>query len=164
MCITLVAGKSLSPALPSTTVTPDLLRRHIVDTYPGTDVIEANGDLFFVHDPDRDLPDERRLPWATLVTSNVNDTESDLDRPGVYRLNIGLPKADFRELFPDAGEHDCTALDVVLPHPIYAAQYWVCVLVPDRTWPAVQDLLDRAHAFGARKHANAAARRQDLGT
>jgi hypothetical protein len=139
-------------------VTPDILRSHIVDTYPGTDVIEANGDLFFVHDPDRDLPDIRRLPWATVVTSNYNDTDSDLDRPGVYRLNIGLPKADFQQLFPVPGEHDTTALDVVLPHPVYAAQYWVCVLVPDRTWPAVQDLLDTAYALGARKHANSAAR------
>lgn len=162
--ITFMAGEPPSPALRSTAVTPELLCRHIVDTYPGTDVIEANGDLFFVHDPDRDLPDVRRRPWATIVTSNHNDADSDLDRPGVYRLNIGLPKADFRELFPEAGEHDTTALDVVLPHPVYAAQHWVCVLVPDRTWPAVQDLLDRAHAFGARKHAGAVARRQDPGT
>lgn len=164
ICITSEAAESPSPALPSTSVTPELLRRHIVDTYPGTDVIEANGDLFFVHDPDRDLPAARRLPWATIVTSNFNDTDSDLDRPGVYRLNIGLPKADFQELFPEVGEHDTTALDVVLPHPVYAAQHWVCVLVPDDTWPAVQELLGTAHALGARKHANSARRRGVTGS
>lgn len=141
-------------------MTPEDLRRHIVDTYPGTDVIEANGDLFFVHDPDRDLPDIRRLPWATVVTSNFNDTDSDLDRPGVHRLNIGLPKADFRKLFPEPGEHDATALDVVLPHPVYGGHHWVCVLVPDETWPAVQDLLDTAYALAVRKHTNSAARRR----
>lgn len=136
------------------------LRRYLAVNFPGTDLLEANGDLFCVYDPDRDLPDERRMPWATLVTSDAYDDASNLNRAGVYRLNIGLPKADFQKLFPVEGEHDLTALDVVMPHPIYGSQCWVCVLNPDVTWSAVGEFLDRAHALAVRKFANAAARRR----
>lgn len=138
----------------------EALRRHLVDSFPGTDGMEANGDLFCVHDPDRDLPDERRMPWATLVTSDAYDSASNLDRPGVFRLNLGLPKAEFRKLFPVAGEHDLTALDIVMPHPVYGSQYWVCVLNPDTTWPVVRGLTEQAHALAVRKYDNAAARRR----
>ncbi|GAA3219137.1 hypothetical protein GCM10017691_02340 [Pseudonocardia petroleophila] len=136
------------------------IRRHIVDTLPGTDVLEAAGDLFFVHDPDRDLPDARRIPWATIVTSNAYDDGSDLDRPGVFRLNVGLTKDEFARRFPAGGEHDPTALDVLLPHPTYGDRYWACVLNPDTTWPEVRDLLARGHARAVRRHAAAAARRE----
>ncbi|MBW0115412.1 DUF6194 family protein [Pseudonocardia abyssalis] len=135
------------------------IRRHIVDTLPGTDVLEANGDLFFVHDPDRDLPDARKMPWATIVTSNAYDDGSDLDRPGVFRLNVGLTKDEFARRFPDDGQHDLTAPDVLLPHPTYGGRHWACVLNPDTTWPDVRGLLDRAHARAVRRHANAARRK-----
>ncbi|OLL76428.1 hypothetical protein Ae168Ps1_4844c [Pseudonocardia sp. Ae168_Ps1] len=76
--------------------------------YPGTRLIEANGDVFAIHDPDDDYDQRPRQGWATVVNSDVNDTASDLDRPGVFRLNIGLPKPRFAELFPVAGRarHD----------------------------------------------------------
>lgn len=135
------------------------IRQHIVDTHPGTSVLDAGGDLYFVHDPARDLPPERQLPWATIVTSDAHDRASDLDRPGVFRLSIGLPKARFAELWPDGAEHDPTALDVLVPHPVYGPMHWVAVLNPDTTWPAVRDLLARAHALAERKHANASRRR-----
>ncbi len=137
----------------------DQLHRHIVDGFPGTDVLEANGDLFFVHDPHRDLPPQRQQPWATIVTSdNPYDSTSHLDRPGVFRLSTGLPRATFRALFPVDGEHDAAALDVVVPHPLYGALDWVCVLNPDSTWPAARGLLEQAHAYAVRKYTNAAAR------
>lgn len=136
------------------------LRHYLAANFPGTDLLEANGDLFCVYDPDRELPDERRMPWATLVESDAYDDASNLDRAGVYRLNIGLPKAEFQKLFPVEGAHDLTILDVVMPHPIYGSQYWVCVLNPDVTWPGVRALLDQAYALAVRKFVNAAARRR----
>lgn len=116
-------------------------------TFPGTRLIEANGDVFAVHDPDLDYGRRPRQGWATLVTSDVNDAFSDLDRPGVFRLNIGLPAAHFRELFGEPGGHDPTALDVLFPHPVYASSRWVSVLNPDATWPLVRELLVTAHAL-----------------
>ena len=78
---------------------------------------------------------------------------------GIFRLNIGLSKAGFGELFPIESEHDLTALDIVMPHPVYAPQHFVCVLNPEASWPTVLGLLEQAHEFAARRHANAAARR-----
>lgn len=141
----------------------DEIRRHLTG-FPCTRLLEANGDAFAIHDPDGDLPPERQTPWATVVTGDLYtpdgdpwDTASRLVRPGVFRLNIGLPRAAYRELAPADG--DLAELDVLLPHPEYAALGWVCVLNPDRTWPLVTGLLDRAHEFAARKYENARNRR-----
>lgn len=136
------------------------IQRYISDAFPGTRVIEADGDVFFIHDPDRDLPAERLIPWATIVTSNAYDSGSDLDRPGVFRLNIGVPKARFQELMTDSASADPTALDTLLPHPEYGKQYWVSVLNPDRTWPMARELLREAYEAAVRRHGNVVRRRQ----
>lgn len=66
--------------------------RQVLASYPGTRLFEANNDTFAVHDPGEDRPPERQLPWATIVTSDdAYDSASDLNRPEVFRLNIGLP-------------------------------------------------------------------------
>jgi predicted DNA-binding protein (MmcQ/YjbR family) len=51
-------------------------------------------------------------------------------------------------------------MDQVMPHPIYGAQHWVCVLNSgEATSELVRELLVDAHAFAARKDANQHARR-----
>ena len=133
--------------------------REVLAAFPDTRIIEADGDLFAIHDPDGDYEQRPRQGWATVVTSDAYDAASDLNRPGIYRLNIGLAKARFQELIDPAAVHDLTATDVVMPHPVYGGYHWVCVLNPDRTWPSVRDLLGEANAFAVRKHDNAARRR-----
>src|SRR5258705_12998895 len=86
------------------------------------------GTRFFSFDP------ESMHPFATLVTNNLNDTASDLDRSGVYRLNVGVRKETWVGLFGQptkstpgdyglgsgsAVEWDFTALDILMPHPVY---------------------------------------------
>jgi hypothetical protein len=98
------------------------------------------GDSFFFYDPDDAGPDNRRFPFATIVTKDYPgfDTASDLDRPGVFRLNLAVGRDRFAELFgfPPAAfaerrdEFDFTALDQIIPHPVYATQGWISVLVP----------------------------------
>jgi hypothetical protein len=56
------------------------------------------------------------------------DARSNLDRPGVFRLNIGISKKAYDSLFPADGDHDFTALDTLMPHPVYGVNHWVCVL------------------------------------
>jgi hypothetical protein len=99
----------------------------------------AWGDSFFFYDPD-DVPENRRLPFATIVVKDYPgfDTASNLDRPGVFRLNMAVGRDRFKELFgfPHAAfaehrsEFDFTALDRVIPHPVYAPEGWISVLVP----------------------------------
>jgi hypothetical protein len=133
-------------------------KRHISEDYAGVLTMEAFDDFFYIYDPDRNLPDERKMPFATIVTGNHYDTVSDLDRPGAWRLNVGLTKATYAGLFaaaPPGTTYDHAATDTVLPHPEYAGQHWVCVVDPGpATERTLRTLLAEAHAYAARKHAN----------
>jgi Family of unknown function (DUF6194) len=142
------------------------MRRYIEAEFAGIRTAEASGDSFFLYDPDGDLPPERQMPFATLVTGDHYDTVSKLDGRAAYRLNIGLTKATYTSMFGDPPSHrdpdgvlatgvDQTAEDALMPHPIYGNQYWVCVVNPGpATLPAVRVLLAEAYDFAARKHAN----------
>lgn len=135
--------------------------RQELATFRGTRIVEANGDVFAIYDPRGDLPPRRQMPWATVVTSdNPYDDTSQLDRPGLFRLNIGLTRDRFTELVHPAREHDPTALDVFFPHPLYGPQHWVCVINPRETWPAARNLLVEAHEFAVRKFDNFERRRR----
>jgi hypothetical protein len=147
----------------------DEVKRYICTAFDGIDAVENNGDTFLIYDPAQSLPPERQQPFATIVTGDHYDTVSALDRPGAYRLNVGLTKATYTALFgvvpKRRDEHgvletgfDHAATDTLMPHPIYASQYWVSVVNPDATWNSVRDLLAEAHAFAARKYANQQAR------
>ena len=126
--------------------------RDLLAAFPGTRVLESGGDFFAVYDPGGDIPPVQQRPWATIITTNAYDDGSDLDREGVYRLNLGLPK----ELAADVVNPDAalTSLDVLMPHPHYARLGFVCVLNPATTWPQVRDLLDAAHRHAAHRHAS----------
>ncbi len=138
---------------------PDEITHYITGTFDGVEVVVASDDSFFFTD------DDRRLPFATLVTGDTYDRASHLSRPSVFRLNIGVGKKTYRALFgpqpprPDADgvvdtDHDFTALDVVLPHPVYAPQFWVCVLNPgEKTFQAVRPLLGEAYHRSVKRHA-----------
>ena len=78
----------------------------ITDTFDGVDVVTgtegiAAGDTFFIYDPDRALDPKQQFPFATIVTKDYGefDNASNLDRPGVFRLNVGVSKGTYRSLF-----------------------------------------------------------------
>ncbi len=55
---------------------------------------------------------------------------------------------------------DYAALDRVMPHPVYAAQSWVCVLNPSpETFEAIKPLLAEAYARVADRYARSQAQR-----
>lgn len=143
--------------------------RYITDTFTGVEVMRPTdgpgaGDTFFYDDPQGDLDPTRHLPFATIVTKDYGDFDnaSQLDRPHVFRLNIGVGRDTFRALFgpPAAAEgdqgatYDFAALDRLMPHPVYAPQSYVCVLNPGaETFEAVKPLLADAYARVAARHA-----------
>jgi hypothetical protein len=137
----------------------DAIRDHLA-AFPGTLIVEANGDLFAIHDPDGDYEQRPRQGWATVVTSNSDGSAPVLDEPGAFRLNIGLTRAGFAELAGSLAGSGTAEPDVLHPHPIYGGLHWVSVLNPDRTWPQVAELLAAAHAFAVRKHENATRRKE----
>ena len=106
----------------------------------------AWGDTFFF------VGGERRRPFATIVTKDYDDFDeySDLNRPGVFRLNVFVGREGFEDLLGYApaahaqhvGEIDYTAFDVLLPHPVYATQSWVSIVNPSGQ---ARDLLKRGY-------------------
>lgn len=121
------------------------IREYLVSSFPDIGITDLNGDSYFFTDP------EKKFPFATLVTSDAHDQVSDLNRPGVYRLNIGVSKQTFGTLFgPDRADgeagYDYAALDRLMPHPVYGKMYWVCVLNPSAaTLETVKGLLKEAY-------------------
>jgi uncharacterized protein DUF6194 len=145
------------------------ITRYITETFDGVDLVVSSGNTFFFYNPDPTEPPDHRFPFVTLVTNDEYDQFSNLSRPSVYRLNIGVSKQTYRALFGDSpardgaaedGSHDFTALDQVLPHPVYGRQYWVCVLNPSATTfqDAVQPLLAEAYEMAVGKRTRHAAR------
>lgn len=124
----------------------------VVTPGPGDDLPELVwGDAFFYYAPDGQMP-QNVQPYGTIVTKNYpDDVASDLDPPGRWRVNIHVDRATFRELtgqeprgISDPGDY--AAADCVLPHPVYGALGWVCVVSPgERTTETVVRLLRGAH-------------------
>ena len=125
---------------------------YITKTFPEVETDSAFGYTFFYY------RSERKLPFATLIASDQDhDRVSNLDRPGVFRLNIGISKQTFESLFGtdeiNVKDYDFTALDVIMPHPEYARYHFVCVLSPsDATFEKVSVLLAEAYNIAARRY------------
>ncbi|GCB88630.1 hypothetical protein SALB_01301 [Streptomyces noursei] len=124
----------------------------VVRPEPGGDFPDlVVGDSFFYYAPDGRMP-QTTQPYGTIVTKNYpDDTASDLDRPGHWRVNVNVDRATFQELLDEApGDltrpRDHTAVDTVLPHPVYGALGWISVVNPGaRTTELVERLLSGAH-------------------
>lgn len=122
--------------------------QYLTQTFEDVHIVESNGNKFFTFGP---MADNNKFPFVTLVVSDEYDDASDLNRPDVYRLNIGVSKQTFKDLFPEEKEHDFTALDTILPHPVYGKMYWVCVLSPsEETFEKVKPLLAEAYQKAAK--------------
>jgi hypothetical protein len=142
----------------------DAITRYLSESFNGLDVIVAEAGTFFIYDPERNLPANRRLPFATIVSrDDPYDCISQLDRPGVFRLNVGVGKDTYRALFgeyqppADAGSagdsaHDFAALNRLLPHPVYGRMFWLSVLNPsDETFEMLRPLLAKAYERAVRR-------------
>jgi len=140
------------------------ISKYITDTYAGVHPVAAWGETSFFYNPDRRLP--RGVYFATLKEKDgANDSASNLERPAVFRLNLGISKPTYRGLFgaqptrPAAGGvvdtgHDFTVLDCLLPHPVYGWMSWICVLNPTpATFQNVQPLLAEANDLAVSKFA-----------
>src|SRR5271155_4513358 len=94
------------------------ITRYISDTFTGIEVQVASredgspeiawGDTFFFYSPGREIAADRKFPFATIVTKDYGefDCASNLNRPGVFRLNVGVSKQTFASLFDVAKPED----------------------------------------------------------
>jgi hypothetical protein len=97
--------------------------------------------------------DDHRLPFVTIGHSdNEFDTVSNLNREGIFRINIGVSGKTFESLLADSSSEniDYSVLDVFLPHPHYAKQHFVCILNPSQENVEVtKNLIVEAHSIAA---------------
>jgi hypothetical protein len=129
--------------------------RLVRETWPDAFVAEIESAVFF------SLDEEHWPNFATIVWTDEHDkgNPSDLARPDVYRVNIGLGKESFLRLVGSMSDPDYAALDRLMPHPVYARQRWVSILNPsdtivrDTLLPLLTEAHDRLAAQRARSGA-----------
>jgi hypothetical protein len=110
----------------------------------GVETVTHTGGIFFF------VGAERMLPMITLALNDTWDAASNLELSGAYRLNIGVTKKTFSDLFREETGFDFTA---------YGAQYWVCILNPSAATfehtvkPLIEECYQRAVEVAARRDA-----------
>lgn len=74
------------------------IARYICERFPGIVPVAAWGEISFFYNPRQALPPG--VCFATLKAKDGdNDKASNLSRPSVFHLNIGIGKAKYRTLF-----------------------------------------------------------------
>lgn len=120
------------------------------------------GETSLFYNPGKLLPNG--VYFCALKEKNgQNDKGSDLDREGVFRLSIGISPKSYENLFGprpkrpaksgiiDSG-HDFTALNQLMPHPIYGWMSWVQVLNPNEdVFEQIFPLIQEAYANAVKK-------------
>jgi Family of unknown function (DUF6194) len=125
---------------------------YITSTFENVETTVNLGYTFFFY------RDDHMLPFATIASSgNEYERISNLDRPGVYRLNIGVSRETFQSLFGtnkiDVSDYDFTVLDTILPHPDYSAQSFICVLSPtEGTFERIRPMLAEAYDIAMKRY------------
>ena len=126
--------------------------KYIYTVFDGVEDTDNFGYTFYFY------KDDHRLPFISLANAdNDYDQVSNLNRPGIFRLNIGVSRQTFESLFGstkvDVGSYDFTALDKIMPHPDYAPQSFICVLNPTKmTFETLKPMLAEAYEIARRKY------------
>lgn len=119
---------------------------------PGSEAPEiAWGDAFATYDADG--RGGAGFPFATVVTKDYPgfDESSDLDRDGVYRLNLWVGRDAITSRAVQGALPD--ALDTWIPHPVYAPQGWLSILSPgDDRAAEVAEVVRLAHADAVQRY------------
>ena len=125
---------------------------YITSTFEHVESSTNLGYVFFFY------RDDHMVPFATIASSgNEYEKVSNLDRRGVYRLNLGISRETFESLFGtdeiNVSDYDFTALDTIMPHPDYSAQLFICVLSPsEATFERIKPLLAEAYDIAVKKY------------
>lgn len=130
--------------------------QYILSNYDGVCETVAWGETTFFYNPNHLFA--RGTYFATIKEKDgANDKASNLNRPEVFRLNIGIPKPLFIQHFGHPpkrpakgnvieGTWDFTKVDQIIPHPVYGWMSWVAVLNPSiATFEKCKPLLEESY-------------------
>ena len=148
----------------------DAVSSYIERTFQSTQIDKDSENKFFSYHPDPNITLSGWTPYATLIANDAYDQFSRLNRDGVFRLNIGVKPETYRELFGQqptpqaldglAASYDFSALDQIMPHPLYASASWICVLNPSKTtFQAIKPLLEEGYEMAVRRYETKVKRR-----
>ena len=126
--------------------------QYLTKTFENVKQVVSEGNSFFFYGSDH------KMPFTTIMANSKYDQNSNLDRDGIFRLNLGLSKSTYLSLFPSSPEstksYDYTTLDRLMPHPEYNQMFWICVLNPSpTTFQTVKPLLAEAYDLAANRTA-----------
>lgn len=141
---------------------PDEVLGYCLNNLEGTILVESWGEKGIFYNPNHIL--KRGIYVLTVKEKDgKNDRGSNLNRQGIYRVNLGLKRPTFQKLFgptparPAAGgvvemPYDFTEINQLLPHPVYAWMGWVSILNPsDSVFNELKPLIQEAYEFAAEK-------------
>jgi hypothetical protein len=132
----------------------------IRDSFPDAVVATIDSAAFF-------SLDEKHWPnFATVVWTDEHDegAPSNLARPGVYRVNVGVDRETFQRLVGSLEDPDYAVFDRFVPHPVYAKQRWISILNPSHATlsETLMPLIAQGHdRLAARKDPDVATSERD---
>ena len=108
------------------------------------------------------IGDDQMVPFVTIAhTDNEYEKVSNLNREGVFRINIGVGRKTFNDIIGEIPSEpiDYSVLNTILPHPDYARQNFICILNPagdniEKTKQLITEAHDLALARFQRKVKN----------
>lgn len=145
------------------TITTEQIFTRILKTFDGVIEDKNWGERGLFYNPGHVLPKGVYI-LTVKERDGPNDKASNVDRSGVFRLNLGISKAAFVDLFgsvparPPAGTvvatgHDFTQLDLIMPHPVYGWMSWIGVLNPsEETFQTLMPLITEAVDLARKKY------------
>ena len=145
-----------------TTIRIDEIIEYVTVHYSGMTVNTNWGERGLFYNPDRLLPKGIYL-MTFKEKDGQNDSASNINRGGMYRLNLGVAKNTFLQLFgsiparPAAGQivqtgHDFQEINRITPHPVYGWMAWIAVLNPTHeTFDSLKPMIDEAYQLAAKK-------------
>ena len=136
---------------------PESIIKHIAEKFHGVVPKSSWGETSLFYNPGKALPNG--VYFCTIKEKNgENDKSSELDRAEIFRVSIGINKSSYEKLFglkpprPAKGGiintgHDFTALNTLMPHPIYGWMNWVQILNPNEAaFTEILPLIEEAYA------------------
>ena len=143
-------------------MTADEIINYCLKNLEGVVLVNSWGERGIFYNPQNRL--KRGVYILTVKEKDgENDSSSNLDRAGIYRVNLGVRKQTFLSLFghiparPQKGgvvDMDCdfTSTEKIMPHPVYGWMSWLCCLNPsDQTFERLKPLIAEAHAYAKEK-------------
>lgn len=118
----------------------NLVLNYLSEQYSGLRIIDAWGEISLFYNPNDLL--KRGIYFCTLKNKDgEHDKASYLNRADVFRMNFGVSKKTFVNIFKVVpkrpvkggvidGNYDFQSLDILTPHPVYGWMSWVSILNP----------------------------------